>query len=194
MGEWELLRCCHQSEKYCWTISWAYFFSLWLAKCCGRFWKIECMYVLRFSCLGFFCLFVSGFFVEVGFFLVVGKVLALNSCQLEPRLPGLWGVDFRGYNSHLKLGAYFLSLEVKIAKKLQTYDLAVCMHSLPRNISLMAVPVTAKRINGKAELGLCLSLIQISYYAVNLAAVKLGCKHSSWRIQLHEFINERTGV
>lgn len=44
---------------------------------------------------------------------------------------------------------------------------------------LLSVPVTAKRINVKAELGLCLSLIQISYYAVNLAAVKLGCKYSS---------------
>lgn len=75
----------------------------------------------------------------------------------------------------------------------QNYDLAICMCSFPRNISL-AVPVTAKRINGEAELDLCSCLIQISYYAVNLAAAKLGCKYSSWRIQLLEFRNERSGV
>lgn len=53
-------------------------------------WEVlkEGVYVLCFSCLGFFCLFVSeDFFVEV-FFGSSKSVSLKYSCQVEPRLPG----------------------------------------------------------------------------------------------------------
>lgn len=120
------------------------------------------------------------------FFLVVVRVLKKELLVSKGWTSGV-------VSCLLKVHADLLLLKWRQQKN-PNLDLCCLCCSLPRNTSFLSVPVTAKRINVKAELSLCLSLIQIPYYAANLAAVKLGCKYSSWRMHLHEFRNERISV